>query len=169
MILLFQIVILCILLATITYMMTISYLVYRGCNYLPSPKKDIDAALSVLRSGDVFIDLGFGNGVVMQAAARKKARTVIGYELDFTRIIHTWWNLRRDKYPGYQFKYADIWSADLSPADVVFTYFTIRHMRKLYTKAKKEMKKGSWFISQVHEIPGIKPTKQIGNVRFYKM
>lgn len=178
MVLLLQLILLCVVLATIAYMGVISYLVYRGSNYIPTPKKDIDVALSVLRPGDVFIDLGFGNGEVMQAAAYKKAKTVIGYELDFTRFIPTWWRLRRDGYHGYQFKYADIWSADLSSADVVFTFFTIVHMRKLYNKAKSEMStkggsasggKNKWFISYVHEVPGIKPTREVGDVKFFQM
>lgn len=169
MIVLFQFGILVVLLTVVAYMMVVTYLVYKGSNYLPTPKKEIETALQVLHKDDVFIDLGFGNGEVMQAAFKHGARTIIGYELDFTRFLRTWLRLRRDHFNGYHLQYADIWSANLSSADVVFTFFTIIHMKKLYAKAKREMKKGSWFISYVHEVPGQKPTRQVGKVRFFKM
>ena len=169
MILLLQLVILLIVCAVIAYMVVISYLVYRGCNYIPTPKVDIDVALSMLKKGDTFIDLGFGNGEVMQAAAKRKAKRVIGYELDFVRYFKTKLKLRLDGFDKYTFKYADIWSADLSEADVVFTFFTVIHMQKLYEKAKREMKKGSWFISYVHPIPGVRPTRKVGSVQFFQI
>ena len=169
MILLIQLIVLGILIAVIAYMVVISYLVYRGCNYIPTPRKDIDTALLVLQQGDTFIDLGFGNGEVMQEAARKGAKRVEGYELDFVRYLKTILRLRRDAFKGYSFHYADIWSADLSRADVVFTFFTVIHMKKLYSKAKKEMRKGTWFVSYVHEVPGIEPTKKVRNVRFFRI
>ncbi len=169
MILLLQLMVLLVLIAVIAYMVVISYLVYRGCNYIPTPKADIDTALSVLKKGDTFIDLGFGNGEVLQAAAKRKAKRVIGYELDFVRFFKTKLRVQQDGYRRYTLKYADIWSADLSEADVVFTFFTVIHMNRLYEKAKREMKKGSWFISYVHPIPGVKPTRKVGSVQFFQI
>lgn len=149
------------------YFLLVLYLAYRGSNYLPTPKSDIKIALSRLHQGDTFMDLGFGNGEVLDEALRKRAGTIIGYELDPVKFIRTWWRLRH--HHNVHLYYQDIWSASLVPADVVFTFFTVSHMKELYSKAKREMRKGSWFISYVHEIAGLKPTKTIGQVRFYKI
>ncbi len=148
------------------YFAVIFYMVWRGANYIPTPKKDIQTALSVLHKGDEFIDLGFGRGEVLQAAYAKGANPVIGYELEFFRFVKTWWKFRGTPI---QTKFADIWTADVSTADEVFTFFTVLHTRKLYEKLRKEMKKGSWFVSYVHPVPGVRPTKKIGHMYFFKM
>lgn len=149
------------------YFLLILYMSQRGANYVRTPKKVVDTALSVLKPGDVFIDLGFGNGEVLEAAIQKGAAKAIGYELDFIRYIKTWWKLRHRQ--GIQLIYADVWSADLSNADLVFTFFTDIHMQKLYKKAKREMNKGSWFVSYVHKVPDVTPTKKIEDVHYFQI
>lgn len=151
----------------VSYFLTILYLSQRGANYVKTPKKDIDVALQVLKKGDIFIDLGFGNGEVLEAAVAKGASLAIGYDLDFFRFLKTWWTVRENA--RIKLIYRDIWFADLSRADVVYTFFTDIHMARLYKKAQREMRKGSWFISFVHTVPDIKPTRQIGNVQFFKI
>jgi len=51
----------------------------------------------------------------------------------------------------------------------VYTFFTSYHIAKLYEKAKREMKKGSWFVSYVHTVPNVRPTKTDGQMYFYKI
>ena len=167
-VLLTELLILAIFTGIIVYMALISYMVYRGCNYIPTPPKDIRRALSVLRRGDVFVDLGFGYGEVLEAALKRGASRIIGYELDPFRFLISSWRLRRYG-KRVQLHFADIWSADLSRADVVFTFFTVAHMPKLYQKVHRELSKGSWFVSYVHEIAGVRPTKTKGKVRFFRM
>ena len=105
----------------------------------------------------------------MQAATSRDPLRVIGYELNPSRFFRTWWKLRKENYKGYTFFYKDFWFADLSKADVVFTFFIEHHMRKLHTKAKREMKPGSWFISYLHQVPDVKPTRIDGEMLFFKM
>lgn len=168
MILVFQLLLLVVVLGAIAYMLLISYMVYRGCNYIPTPPKEIESALSVLKPGDVFVDLGFGYGEVLESALHKGAGKVIGYELDPFRYLQVWWKLR-PYGKKVELHLGDIWSAELSSVDVVFTFFTILHTKKLYTKVKSEAKRAKWFISYVHEVPGIKPTKEMGKMRFFKL
>ena len=168
MIVVFQLLLLLIVLSVTIYMLLISYMVYRGCNYIPTPKKEIDSALSVLKPGDIFIDLGFGYGEVLESALKQGASKVIGYELDPLRYLQVWWKLRSFGRK-VELHFADIWSADLSTADVIFTFFTVIHMKQLYDKVTKEGKKARWFVSYVHEIPGVKPAKQVGKLRFFQL
>lgn len=155
------------LVAIIGYFLLILYMSQRGANYVRTPRKAIGYALSILKQGDIFVDLGFGNGEVLDAAIQKGATRVIGYELDYIRFLTFWWKRRGDK--RYLLRYGDIWSADLSTADVVYTFFTDIHMKRLHKKAKREMKKGSWFVSYVHRVPNVTPTKQIGDVQYFQM
>ncbi len=168
MLIVFQLVMLLVLLGVIAYMVLISYMVYRGCNYIPTPQKDVKSALTVLKPGDIFIDLGFGYGEVLEAALHAGAGKVIGYELDPFRFLQVWWKLR--PYSAkVELHLTDIWTAKLDTADVVFTFFTILHTKRLYDKVKQEASKAKWFISYVHEVPGVKPTKVIGQVKFFEL
>jgi tRNA A58 N-methylase Trm61 len=159
-----------VLLVGTLYLALTIYLVFRGSNYVATPSKDIQTIMNVVKKGDIVIDLGFGDGRILEAAIQAGAGKAIGYELDFIRFIHTWIRLKvLKRYANISLRYGDIWAADVSKADVVITFFTIAHMNNLYAKMKKEMKKGTWFVSIVHEVSEVKPTKKLGSSYFYKL
>ncbi|PWU22647.1 hypothetical protein C5B42_05405 [Candidatus Cerribacteria bacterium 'Amazon FNV 2010 28 9'] len=152
------------------YLLVTVYLVFRGSNFIPTPQSVINEALLLLKPNQTFIDLGFGNGEVLETAVGKHVKQAIGYELDFLRFFYTYVRLFPYINRGtVQLNYTSIWNADLSKADIVYTFFTSYHIDELYQKAKHEMKKGSWFISYIHQVTLVKPTKQSGNLFFYRM
>jgi len=51
----------------------------------------------------------------------------------------------------------DIWSADLSDQDVVYTFLSPEPMPGVYGKAKVEMKPGSLLVSNSFSVPGVEP------------
>ena len=61
------------------------------------------------------------------------------------------------------------WDIDLSQYDVVFFYGTSYVMRRLEKKVKKEMKKGSQFVSNYFQFPTLKPVKTVNDVRLYRL
>lgn len=152
------------------YFLTIVYRVFFGSNYLPSPKEAIAHAMQKVKAGDTVIDLGFGNGEVLEAALLAKAGVVIGYELDLYRLIPVWIRSWQWKYHDrLQLRFSDIWLANLKHADVVYTFMAPGQMQRLYQKVKREMKPGTWFIAYKHPVPDVKPTKQKGELRFYRV
>lgn len=154
----------------LAYLLVTVYLVYRGSNYLRTPQTDIDKALASLHPGDFLIDLGFGNGYVLKTALQMGAGRVTGYEIDFVRYAYTFLSLLpwiiRGKCRLY---YLPIWNAKVDQADIVYTFFTSYHLDELYAKLQREMKPGSIFVSYIHQVTGVKPTKQQGQLYFYKM
>lgn len=159
---------LCYILVT-TYLIIQSYLMKRGSNYLPTPASEIKKILPYIHSGATVIDLGSGYGEVMEAMATRHPSRVLGVELDPIRYLLTRLRLRKGSFQHYSFLFKDFWYVDLSEADVVFTFFIEHHMEKLYAKATHEMKKGSWFISFRHQVPGVTPTLTKGEMLFFKM
>lgn len=152
------------------YLLVTVYLAFFGSNYIKTPDKHIALALSVLKRGDTFIDLGFGNGEVLEAALNKGVKLAIGYDIDFLRYLYTVSKLWRYIIRGSLRLYLlPLWNADVSQADVVYTFFTSYHIDRLYTKLTKEMKPKSWFVSYVHAPQGIRPDRKDHRVYMYRI
>jgi len=65
------------------------FVVFWGAPYVPTKRRDLRRAFSELRpigKGDVVIDIGSGDGVVLREAARKGAKA-IGYELNPLLVV----------------------------------------------------------------------------------
>ena len=109
--------------------------------------------------GDVFYDLGSGDGRVVIAAAMKGAKAY-GVEMDKLRVWYSraWIKLLRlDKQA--EIIHGDIFETDLSKATVVCTYLLQETNDKLQGKLERELKPGTRVISVAFEYKGWKPTK----------
>ena len=49
----------------------------------------------------------------------------------------------------------DIWSADISSADIVYVFLSPEPMPAIHDKARREMKPGSLLVSNSFAIPGL--------------
>lgn len=153
----------------IYYCLSIVYMVYFGANYVATPPAVIQEIMGVVKPGDTVVDLGFGRGEVLEAALTKRSRLVIGYELDVMRYLRVAIRLW-PRYRGHvQLVYGDVRLAPLADADLVFTFFSPHHITGLYAKAKREMKQGSWFVSYMHPVIGVHPTKVRHSTYYYQM
>lgn len=146
--------------------------------WVPSRSRDLKRAigLSNLKTGEVFADLGCGDGRAVFAANelfRAKAR---GIELAWPLYLFC----QAKKYLFYNqkdiaFKYANLFREDLSGIDVVFVYGLPRSLKKrLKNKLETELKPGARVISYGFAIKGLEPTKisrpdkQSGSVFIYQ-
>ncbi len=125
--------------------------------WVPAFKRDIEAVLddSGLKAGELYIELGCGEGRLLKAAAKRGAR-VIGYEINPLLWLITW--LRVLPYKNAQVRLRDFWGVDLSRADVVLAFLVPRTMPRLETKIKNHMKPGSRLVSYIFELPNTKAT-----------
>lgn len=128
-----------------------------GAPWVPAFRKDLDEVLddAQLQSGQLCIELGSGDGRLLQAAARRGAH-VIGYEINPALYVISWFRLLpyRNRSRVYL---KNLWRADLSKADVVLTFLVPRTMPKLYKKAVNDMKPGALLVSYIFPITGAKP------------
>lgn len=126
--------------------------------WLPTYRKDIGRILKLagLKPGDLFYDLGCGDGRLITAASREGARS-IGFDFSLLPYILTRLRLAREK-TGATIRYRDFFRQDLSQADVVYMFLTPRVMPRMRDKLRKELRPGAKVISYYFSIPGWKPS-----------
>lgn len=154
-----------------TVVLLYGFVVFFGAPYVPSKKKDLNKALDTLypvSKGDVLIDIGSGDGIVLRAAARRGAKA-IGYELNPILVYISRFLSRR--YKNISVKTANFWFKPL-PTDttVVYVFAVSRDITKLAKKVQNEATKLGRplkLISYGCDIPGMTPEKTCGAHSLY--
>jgi len=128
-----------------------------GAPWVPTRSFDVEDLLddAKLKKGQLYIELGCGDGRLVRAAARRGA-TAIGYEFNPVLWLIAWLRLLFVKNTSIRF--VNFWTVDLSKADVVMAFLVPRTMPRLAQKASKELKKSSRLVSYIFPIPGKKPS-----------
>ena len=116
--------------------------------------------LAELKPGEIFYDLGAGDGRAVIMAAQEFGARAVGIELreDLAKkALQTVYQL------GLQDRvtilHSNLFDVDISPADVVFLYLTTSANEKVKPKLEAELKPGARVISHDYEIVGWKPFK----------
>ena len=127
-------------------------------------------ALPKLTKRSKVIDLGSGDGKVLIALAKQFGLKGTGVEINGILVRRS---RKKITEAGLNkqltiFKQS-FWDTDLSKYDVVFFYGTSYVMRKLEEKVKRELKRGSQFVSNYFQFPTLKPTKTVNGVRLYRL
>lgn len=139
-----------------------------GAPFLPTLDKPSTDALDMLelKPGQTFVDLGCGDGRMLEAAA-KRGLSAVGYELNPFLFIYAW--LRTRRYGRMvKVKFRNFWYADLSHADGIFVFLLDRFMPKLdkmmlrYSKHREVR-----LVSHAFKIPGKKPVRKKGAMMLY--
>lgn len=140
-----------------------------GAPYVPTRRKTIGQAFELLEleAGEVFVDLGAGDGSTLLIAAQK-GYVCYGYELNPLVWLVAW--LRTRRY-GKQIKVycRNFWHQPL-PDDTkgVYVFLLDKYMKKLDKKLVQELRPGGRLVSHAFQIPSKKPTSQLGAVFLYK-
>ena len=129
--------------------------------YVPTPpavvRKMVDFA--DLKGGETIYDLGCGDARILIEALRRKPNVrAIGYELP----LGIWMLAKVRVYlAGFpvEIRMRDLWTANLSDADVVFLYLFPEVCAKLEKKLERELKPGAKVISHGFALPNWKPEK----------
>ena len=130
--------------------------------FVPSPVLVIQHMLKLadLRAGEVFFDLGSGDGRTVIMAAKAFGARAVGVELreDLAKkalsTIHDNGLANRVTIVN-----GDMFGVNLGSADVVFLYLTTSANEKIRGKLDTELKKGVRVVSHDYEIVGWKPVK----------
>jgi len=128
--------------------------------WVPSRAKDLKRIfkLANLKPGEIFYDLGCGNGRIVFYANKNSQAKTIGIELalpfflicKIRQIFHTNKNII--------FKFKSLFKEDLSKADVVYVFGLPKALeKKLKQKLEKELKPGARVISYCFFIKGLEP------------
>ncbi|KKQ17881.1 MAG: Methyltransferase [Berkelbacteria bacterium GW2011_GWA1_36_9] len=120
--------------------------VFFGSPYVKARKNLIHSALKLahLEKGEIFYDLGCGDGISLIEANKFGAKAV-GFEI--SPYYYLWAKLRTLNKPNITVKYQNINNTNLQKADVVYCYLLPKFLEKLTPKFQRELKSGARLIS----------------------
>ena len=132
--------------------------------FVPSPVQVIRQmlVLAELRAGEIFFDLGAGDGRTVVMAAKEYGARAVGVELREDLAKKALSNIYEQ---GLQDRITivngDMFNVDLTSADVIFLYLTTSANEKVKPKLENELRHGTRIISHDYEIVGWKPFKVV--------
>ncbi len=132
--------------------------------FVPSPPQVVRQMLTLveLKAGEVFFDLGSGDGRTVIMAAKEFGARAVGVELreDLAKkaLSTVYEQNLQDRVTIVN---GDIFGVDLTSADVVFLYLTTSANDKIKPKLETELRHNARVVSHDYEIIGWKPLKVI--------
>jgi SAM-dependent methyltransferase len=131
--------------------------------FVPTPEDVVDKMLELAapKKQDVVYDLGCGDGRIVIAAAKKFGCQAVGYDIDPERIKESLENVKKNQVEELvKIEQKDIFTLDLSPANVITLYLLPRLNVKLIPQLQK-LKPGSRIVSHNFRMKGVKPDKVV--------
>ena len=129
--------------------------------FVPTPMPTVRAMVEMadLRDGQVVMDLGAGDGrLVQEAVTRYPGVQGIGVELVPT--VWMWGWLRTRKTGRVRFLLGNALTADLTGVDVVFLYMMPHIMEQLEYKFDRELQPGAVVVSNAFRFPNWQPERE---------
>ena len=116
--------------------------------------------LAELKPGEVFFDLGAGDGRALIMAAKDFGARAVGVELREDLVKRALSTVYEHKLQNrVTLVNSDMFKVDLTSADVVFLYLTTSANEKVKPKLEAELKHGVRVVSHDYEIVGWKPVE----------
>jgi len=131
--------------------------------FVPTPHEVVDKMfeLADVRPGEIVYDLGCGDGRIPVAAAKKFGVRAWGFDIDPERVKESLDNVARNKLQQLvTIKQADVFTLDLSKADVITLYLLPQLNVKLIPQLDK-LKPGCRIVSHDFNMEGVRPKREI--------
>jgi predicted RNA methylase len=114
--------------------------------------------LAELKAGEVFFDLGCGDGRTVIMAAKDFGARAVGVELREDLVKKVLGTIYEQSLQNrITIVNGDMFNVDLTSADVVFLYLTTSANEKIKPKLESELKRSVRVVSHDYEIVGWKP------------
>jgi SAM-dependent methyltransferase len=129
--------------------------------YVPTPQPVVDKMLELVKpkKNDLVYDLGCGDGRIVVTAAKRFGTKAIGFDIDPVRVAEARENVKRNKVEHLvTIEERDIFTVDLSPANVVTLYLLPRLNVRLIPQLEK-LKAGSRVVSHDFDMKGVQPER----------
>lgn len=131
--------------------------------FITTPQDIVDKMLELagVTNEDVLYDLGCGDGRIVVTAAKRFGCRAVGFDNDPQRVKESLENVRTNQVEDLvTISQQDIFSLDLSEADVITLYLLPRQNVKLIPQLER-LKPGSRIVSHDFDIQGIDPDQVV--------
>jgi len=158
------------ILGTILFVFNLFVPIIGGAPYLPISKQRVIKMIEMsdLKSNELLIDLGSGDGRILIEAARLGA-IAIGYEINPLLVYLTRRKIKKlDLEKQVKIYWRNFWRADVSGADVVTIYGINGIMKKIEKKLLRELKPGARVCSYLFSFSRWSEEKKELGIYFYK-
>jgi SAM-dependent methyltransferase len=137
-----------------------------GAPFLPTLRPEVKEALDLLdlKPGQTLLELGSGDGRVLQAAAERGIKAV-GIELNPLLWLWSVWQTRKQRNL-ISVKLGNFWRLKLPPADGVFVFLLQPYMKR-FDSLIHSYNRPVRVVSFAFEIPGRQPVAQVRGLRRY--
>jgi trans-aconitate methyltransferase len=128
--------------------------VTQGAMFHPSATIRVKAFLDSvpMTAQELLIDIGCGDGRVLQEARRRYGVRALGMEVN--PLIYLLARIRNLGMRGVEVRWCNFWKVNLKDADVVFCYLFPDVMKHLAEKLESELRPGTRVISCNFPLPG---------------
>jgi len=131
--------------------------------FVPTPQPVVEKMLEMagVTKNDLLYDLGCGDGRIVVTAAKKYGCHAVGFDIDPKRIKESLANVKENNVGDLaKIEQADIFTLDLSPANVITLYLLPSLNVKLIPQLEK-LKPGSRIVSHDFDMEGVQPDKVV--------
>jgi SAM-dependent methyltransferase len=155
--------ILCILLIILAgiYFLWLIIPIISGLPWIPTQPLRIRRALELaqLSPGEVFYDLGSGDGRALVLAAKEFGAYAIGVEISPIHCFVTWINaLIHGVSKRVEIRWNSFYRVDIRDADIIFIFMTAREASRLRPRLENQLHPGARVITISCEMSGWQPT-----------
>ncbi|MGZ6222119.1 MAG: class I SAM-dependent methyltransferase [Syntrophales bacterium] len=105
-----------------------------------------------MKAGDLLVDIGCGDGRVLQEARKRYGVRALGFEVN--PLAYALARLRTVGMEGIEVRFKNFWNVNVGDADVVFCYLFPDVMGRVARKLEKELRPGTLVISCNFPFPG---------------
>lgn len=129
--------------------------------FAPTPKRNVGIVIEKLnlKPGEIFYDLGCGDGRYLIAAEQRGARAT-GFEISPWPFLKAKLNLKRHRSAA-ALRYQNFYSVNLGDADVVVCFLLDTVMEKVEKKLERELKPGARVASYGFRLPSWQPIEVV--------
>lgn len=142
-----------------------------GAPYVPSHKKDVKRMfdeLAPISEGDVVLDIGSGDGLVLREASRRGA-SAIGYEIHPLFVAIARLASFGDK--NVSVKWVNAWTTPFpKKVTLVYVFAVARDSKRLIRKMQREadlLKRPLTIVCYGNDLPGLTPHRSAGAYHLY--
>jgi len=148
----------------------VTMLLASSAPWVPTRRKDMGRILKLaaIMPGEVFYDLGCGDGRLIVEASRGGG-IAEGFDISLMSYLMSLARIKLE-HSSAKVHFKNFFRQNLSNADIVYLFLTPTAMPKIKKKLEAELKKGARIISYAFSIPGLElvtADKQPGRQSIY--